>query len=238
MSAETSTKIFHVRGMTCAACARNVENILKFTDGVEDASVNYAGHQVSVSYKNDVPFSELKAAVNSIGYDIDESIDFEKIKAERKQDLIITQRRLFVAAIFSVPVFLMSMVFMGVPYDRYIMLGLSLPVIFYSGWHFYTSAIKKLNHWQFSMDTLIAMGTGAAFLFSVINTFFASVFINAGLESHVYYESAVVIITLILFGKYIEERAKHATSSAIEKLMALCVWSSSKLTTSPFGRSK
>ena len=152
--------------MTCAACARNVENILKFTDGVEEASVNYAGHQVSVSYKNDVPFSDLKAAVNSIGYDIDESTDFEKIKAERKQDLIITQRRLLVAVIFSVPVFLLSMVFMGVRYDRYIMLGLSLPVIFYSGWHFYTSAVKKLRYLQFSMDTLIAMGTGAAFLFS------------------------------------------------------------------------
>jgi len=221
MSIKNQIAVYHVRGMTCAACARNVENILKFTEGVEDAAVNYAAHQVSVSYKNSVPFSDLKAAVNSIGYDIDESIDFEKIKAERKHDLILTRRKLAIATLFSVPVFLLSMVFKHVPYDKYMMLALSLPVIFYSGGHFYSSAIKKLRRWQFSMDTLIAMGTGAAFLFSVINTFFASVFIDAGLESHVYYESAVVIITLVLFGKYIEERAKHATSNAIEKLMDL-----------------
>lgn len=216
-----SKNTFYVRGMTCAACARNVENILKFTDGVQDASVNYSAHQVTVLYDENVPFIKLKAAVQDIGYDIDESIDIEKIKRERKKELEITQKKLIVAAIFSVPIFLLSMVFMHVAYNSYIMLVLSLPVIFYSGWHFYTSAIKKLRYGQFSMDTLIALGTGAAFIFSVINTFFESYFTNAGLESHLYYESAVVIITLILLGKYIEERAKVATSSAIEKLMDL-----------------
>ncbi len=217
----TLKKTFPVRGMTCAACARNVENILKFTDGVDDAAVNYAAHQVTITFKNTLEFSKIKVAVQSIGYDIDEIIDLEKSKREQQKALQLTKNKLIVAAIFSTPVFLLSMVFMHVAYNRYIMLVLSLPVIFYSGRHFYISAAKKLKHWQFSMDTLIALGTGAAFVFSVINTFFAHYFTNAGLQSHVYYESAVVIITLILVGKYVEERAKSATTGAIEKLMDL-----------------
>ena len=216
------TKItFPVRGMTCAACARNVENILKFTDGVVDASVNYAGHNVQVVTSGTVDFASLQSAVQSIGYDLVEKADYTKLREEAQADLLGLRNKLLVAAIFSIPVFLLSMVLMRVHYSAYIQLALSLPVLLYSGNHFYISAYKKLRHWQFNMDTLIAMGTGAAFVFSVFNTFFAGVYQNSGLEGHVYYESAVVIITLILFGNYIEERAKMATNTAIEQLMEL-----------------
>jgi Cu2+-exporting ATPase len=212
---------YPVRGMTCAACARNVENILKFTDGVVDASVNYAGHNVQVVTNGTIDFASLQSAVQSIGYDLVEKTDYAKLRQEAQADLLHLRNKLLVAALFSIPVFLLSMVFMHVAYSAYFQLALSLPVLLYSGRHFYISAFKKLRHWQFNMDTLIAMGTGAAFAFSVFNTFFSGVYQNSGLEGHVYYESAVVIITLILVGNYIEERAKMATNAAIEQLMAL-----------------
>jgi Cu2+-exporting ATPase len=113
------------------------------------------------------------------------------------------------------------MVFTTVPHNSYVQFFLTLPVVFYSGKHFYTSAAKKLGKWQFNMDTLIAMGTGAAFVFSVVNTLIPQLLIKAGLEPHIYYESAVVIITLILLGNYIEERAKHGTNKAVEELLDL-----------------
>ena len=212
---------YPVRGMTCAACARNVENILKFTEGVSDASVNYAAHQVQVSLEQDVDFGTLQKTVQSIGYDLVEKADHNKQKEEEKKNLLQLRNKLIVAVLFSTPVFLLSMVFTGVKGAAYIQLLLSLPVIFYSGRHYYVSAVKKLKHWQFNMDTLIAMGTGAAFLYSLFATLFSNWFVEAGIETHVYFESAVVIITLILLGKFLEERAKMATSGAIDKLMEL-----------------
>jgi Cu2+-exporting ATPase len=212
---------YPVRGMTCAACARNVENILKFTDGVEDASVNYAMHNVQIKSKTALPFEKLQDAVKSIGYDLVEKTDRLAEQEKRQAELKFTRNKLLLASLFSIPVFLLSMVFTSVPNGNYLQLLLTLPVVFYSGRHFYTSAWKKLTKWQFNMDTLIAMGTGAAFIFSLINTFFPEILFDAGLEPHVYFESAVVIITLILFGNYIEERAKHGTSKAVDELLDL-----------------
>lgn len=212
---------YPVRGMTCASCARNVENILKYTEGVIDASVNYAGHNVQVVTNGAVDFAVLCKSVQSIGYDLVEKTDLSKLRQEAQADLAQLRDKLVVAAIFSLPVFLLSMVFMHVHNSAYFQFALCLPVLLYSGRHFYVSAYKKLRHWQFNMDTLIGLGTGAAFVFSVFNTFFGGVYQDSGLEGHVYYESAVVIITLILLGNYVEERAKMATNTAIEQLMEL-----------------
>ncbi|MCT4622860.1 MAG: heavy metal translocating P-type ATPase [Schleiferiaceae bacterium] len=209
---------YPVKGMTCAACANSVENILKMTDGVSDAKVNYASGQAQVTYDQELQdFRGLQKMVQAIGYDLSEKVDYEKIKAEKKADLLWYRKRLVIAAVFSIPVFLLSMVFPGQPYEDWAMLILSFPVIFFSGQHFYVSAYKKLLHRQFNMDTLIAMGTGSAFLYSLLNTFFPNLFV----EPHLYYESAVVIITLILLGNFLEERAKAKTGEAIEKLMGL-----------------
>jgi Cu2+-exporting ATPase len=212
---------FPVRGMTCAACARNVENILKFTDGVVDASVNYAGHNVQVVMDKNLDFGILQKAVQSIGYDLVEKTDVNALRKQGLADLQKLRNKLYVAAAFSLPVFVLSMFFMHLTWGNYAQFVLSLPVIFFSGKHFYISAAKKLRHRQFNMDTLIAMGTGSAFLFSILVTFAPAIFSNAGLAAHPYFESAVVIITLILFGNYLEERAKTATNTAIEKLMQL-----------------
>ncbi len=217
----TKKQHFFVKGMTCAACARNVENILKFLDGVDAAEVNYASHQVQVAFSDQISFSQLQAEVQSIGYDLVENRSRADQQNEFAAALKEIKKKLVVAVIFSLPVFLLSMVFTNVSHSNFIMLVLSVPVIFYSGGHFYISAVKKLRHLQFNMDTLIALGTGAAFLFSLISTFFEQYFISIGIETHVYYESAVVIITLILLGNFLEERAKHATGGAIDKLMDL-----------------
>lgn len=207
--------------MTCAACARNVENILKHTHGVEAASVNYAAHRVQVTCKTNVDFNALRDAVQSIGYDLAEKADFISQKEETQKVLKNTRNKLLVAATFALPVFLLSMVFKAFPGSNYLQLALSLPVIFYSGQQYYTSAYKKITHWQFNMDTLIALGTGSAFVYSLATTFFANWLMAQGVPTHLYYESAVVIIALILLGSYLEERAKLATSDAIDQLMAL-----------------
>jgi len=212
---------FPVRGMTCAACARNVENILKMEEGVNNATVNYAAHQVTVETNNALDFKVLQDAVQSIGYDLVEKTDITVEKAAAEKQLKKIRNKLVVAAIFSVPLFVLAMFFMLLPNGNYIQFLLVLPVIFYSGRHYYTSAYKKLLKWQFNMDTLIAMGTGAAFIYSVVATFFPAVFQETSMAHHVYFESAAVIITLILLGKYFEERAKSSTNKAIEKLMEL-----------------
>lgn len=208
--------------MTCAACANSVESMLGHTKGVQSASVNFAANTVNVAFdESETAFPKMREALQAIGYDIQETVDVEKQRAEKAAALKTLRQKVWVAAIFSIPVFLMSMVLPSFPYDKWAMLALALPVILYSGREFYVNAWKKLMHWQFNMDTLIALGTGAAFIFSLINTFIPQFLIKAGLEPHVYYESAVVIITLILFGNYLEEKAKSNTSSAIEKLLGL-----------------
>lgn len=216
MSSKTST--YPVKGMTCAACARSVENMLKMTEGINSAKVNYASGQVQVNYDEDTAgFEEMQTAVQAIGYDLAEIVDLDKIKIEKAGYLEKVKLKFWVALGFSLPVFLMSMVFKGLRYEQWLMLALSIPVLVFSGRYFYTSAVKKLRYGQFNMDTLIAMGTGSAFLFSLVVTLFPN-FLGT---DHLYYESAVVIITLILLGNYLEERAKANTGKAIEELMGL-----------------
>ena len=142
MSIQKNT--YPVKGMTCAACARSVENMLKFTEGVDDAKVNYASGQAQVSFQEDkVGFAEMQNAVQAIGYDLAEVIDLEKTKREKEAFLKVTQRKFWVALLFSIPVFLLSMVFKGLPFEQWIMLVLTLPVVFYSGREFYVSALKN-----------------------------------------------------------------------------------------------
>lgn len=108
-----------------------------------------------------------------------------------------------------------------IPYANYIMFGLTLPILFWSGSQFFVSAAQKARYLQSNMDTLVALGTGTAFVFSTVNTFFPQILISSGFEPHVYFETAGVLITFILLGKYLEERAKSQTSTAIEQLLNL-----------------
>jgi len=223
VAANTIKKSYPVKGMSCAACASSVESMLNHTEGVQEASVNFANHSVLVKYDTDLATEEkLKNAVNELGYElVTGTVDTDQLKREKAEDLKKLRNKVIFAAIFSIPVFVIGMFLMDLPYRNWIMLILSTPVVLYSGRNFYVNAWKKGKHLTFNMDTLIALGTGAAYLYSLFVTLFPGYLISAGIDPHVYYESAVVIITLILFGNLMEENAKNRTSTAIEKLMQL-----------------
>lgn len=217
-------KTFPVLNLHCAGCANNVERIVKNIPGVTEASVNLASNMLAVSYdKQTLTPGAIRAAVLSGGYDliIEEKNQIEKQEEEQLKRYIKLKRHVVWAWIFVVPMLLLSMVFMHAPYANEIMLLLSLPVIFLFGRSFYVNAWKQLKLGRSNMDTLVSLSTSIAFLFSVFNTFFPDFWYSRGLEPHVYYEAATVIIAFVLTGKLMEEKAKGNTSTAIKKLMGL-----------------
>ena len=217
-------KVYPVMGMHCAACANNVEKIVKKQEGVEDASVNLAAAVLTVDFNSDVVSPEqLKDAVMKIGFDliIDEDNSMEEQEEAEHSYYEQLQRKTVVALIFALPVAFMGMFFMDFPGINWWMLVLSLPVLFYSGHAFYVNAWKQAKHFTSNMDTLVALSTSIAFLFSLFNTLYPRFWYEQGLEPHVYYEAATVIIAFVLVGKLMEEKAKGKTSMAIRKLMGL-----------------
>lgn len=222
--AENQKKIYPVLGMHCAACAGNVERVVKKTEGVAKASVNLAANSLTVEFDPvKVSAGKIRQAVVKAGYDliIDEDKSVEKQEAEQKKRYSMLKKRTIGAWLFSVPVAVLGMFFMEAPFANGIMLLLSLPVIFWFGNSFYINAWKQLKQGRSNMDTLVALSTSIAFLFSLFNTFFPDFWYERGLEPHVYYEAATVIIAFVLLGKLLEEKAKGNTSSAIRKLMGL-----------------
>jgi P-type Cu2+ transporter len=215
---------FPVLEMTCAACAVSVESMLKSTKGVKDAIVNYANQSALVEYDQNMvqPF-ELQNVVRSIGYDlIIEKEDQDELQEEAQvQHYQVVKKRTIWSMALAVPVVILGMVLMHLPYTNYISLVLSLPVVFYFGRHFFINAWKQALHGKANMDTLVALSTGIAFLFSVFNTIYPEFWTSRGLEAHVYFEAAVVIIAFISLGKWLEEKAKSNTSSALKNLMGL-----------------
>lgn len=217
---------YGVSGMTCASCAVSLESYLKNQQGVDEVSVNYPNQSVAVQFDAGViSLDTLQQAAREIGYEIIGGAVEEK---EREMEIAAGKRlktlrlKVIVSAGFSFPVFVMAMFLMGrVPYENWIMLALTTPVIFWSGAEFFINAWKKARHFSTNMDTLVALSTGVAYLFSLFNTLYPGFLLARGIPPHVYYESAVIIITLILLGRYLEEKAKSKTSSAIKKLMGL-----------------
>ncbi|MGE0568393.1 MAG: heavy metal translocating P-type ATPase [Bacteroidia bacterium] len=211
---------FPVIGMTCASCAGSVESILSHLEGVSNANVNLANNTVYIEYDSRVTREQLKEALVAVGYDliIEDTIDNEKIEDEK---LLRIKQRLIGSALFTTPIFIIGMFYMHWEPGKWISLILSLPVLFYFGNSFYINAFKQARHRKANMDTLVALSTSVAFLFSLFNTFFPNYWLTIGIEPHVYYEAATVIITFISFGKYLEEKAKSGTTQAIKKLMGL-----------------
>ncbi|MDT8415478.1 MAG: heavy metal translocating P-type ATPase [Flavobacteriaceae bacterium] len=218
-------KTFTVLKMTCASCAVSVESMIKAQQGVEDAAVNFATESVSVTYNPDTTkLSDLKKAVQSIGYDlvVETTNNKQKTAEERQQEKFNTlKNRTIGSAIFSIPVFIISMFFPEMPFAAWISWILATPVLFYFGRDFFANAWKQAKHRKANMDTLVAVGTGTAYAFSVFNTIYPSYWSAQNLEAHVYFEAASVIITFILLGKLLEEKAKGNTSAALKKLMGL-----------------
>jgi len=217
--------VFPVTGMACAACAGSVETMIASLPGVSEASVNYAGANVHVAYDPEtISPADFVKAVESIGYGliIDEENLEEKLTDIEFKHFRELKWKLWVAGIFTLPVFILSMFHIfHLEYKNWILMALSVPVIVFSGSEFYLNSWKQARHRMVNMDTLVALSTGIAFIFSVLNTIFPSIFLSAGLQPHVYYESATVIIAFILTGKFLEERSKSKASSVIRSLMGL-----------------
>ncbi len=221
----TLTKTFPVLGMTCASCASSAESMAKYEQGVVNASVNFATGKLTVEYlPNITDHLKIQKAVQAGGYDLlieDESTQqktLEAIHAEKFRKLKIKTRW---AVILSLPVVVIGMFFMDMPYANPIMWLFSTPVVLWLGKDFFVNAWKQAKHRSANMDTLVALSTGIAYIFSVFNMLFAEFWHQRGLHAHVYFEAASVVIAFILLGKLLEEKAKGNTSSAIKKLMGL-----------------
>ncbi|WP_312335890.1 heavy metal translocating P-type ATPase [Sphingobacterium sp.] len=221
----TLTKTFPVLGMTCASCASSAESMAKYEQGVVNASVNFATGNLTVEYLPNVADPlKIQQAVRAGGYDLlieDESTQqetLEAIHAEKFHKLKIKTRW---AVLLSLPVVMIGMFFMNMPYANPIMWLFSTPVVLWLGKDFFVNAWKQAKHRSANMDTLVALSTGIAYVFSVFNMLFADFWHQRGLHAHVYFEAASVVIAFILLGKLLEEKAKGNTSSAIKKLMGL-----------------
>ncbi len=215
---------FPVLEMTCAACAISVESMLKEVVGVKDASVNYANQSTLIVYNPEETSPEkMRKVVQSIGYDliIDEENEAEIKESKQKESYRAVKNRALWANILSIPVVVVGMFFMDMPYANWIMMALATPVIFYFGRCFFINALKQAKHGRMNMDTLVALSTGTAYAFSLFNTVYPEFWHKRGLHGHVYYEAAAVIIAFISLGKLLEERAKSNTTSALKKLIGL-----------------
>lgn len=215
---------FPVLEMTCAACAVSVESMLKSAEGVKSAAVNYANQTAWVEYDSAIAKpADLRKVVQSIGYDLVVDVeDPEAVQeeAQRRHVKDIRQRTIW-SAVLAIPVVVIGMFLMDLPYGNLVSFFLTAVVVFYFGRSFFINAWRQARHGKANMDTLVALSTGIAFLFSAFNTFFPEFWLSRGIEPHVYYEAAAMIITFILVGKLLEERAKSSTSSALKKLIGL-----------------
>ena len=215
---------FQVLGMSCAVCALNVETTLGAQEGVYEAKVNFAGSTVLVDYNPRVITPvELQKAVEAAGYElvVENTEDTDQADRLQREEFLVLKRKTIGAIVLAVPVFVISMFFMHMPYGNWIMLAFTIPVMAFFGRDFFVHAYMQLKHGRANMDTLVAVSTGVAFLFSLFNTIWPEYWTSRGLEAHVYYEAAAVIIALILLGRLLEAKAKFSTSTAIKKLMGL-----------------
>jgi len=220
---QLTKRTFPVTGMTCAACASSVETILHYTDGVKSANVNFATNTVQVQFTDETDAEKLNQALTAIGYGIiisDENTTKVVAEAQVEEYQLIKSRTIW-SGILTLPVVVIGMFFMDWELGRWISLVLTIPVLFYFGQPFFIGAWKQAKYRKANMDTLVALSTGIAFLFSLANTLFPEFWLSRGVPPHVYYEAATVIITFITLGKLLEARAKSNTTSALKKLMGL-----------------
>ncbi len=203
-----------ISGMHCASCSVLITRALQKTPGVKMANVNYAAAKAIVEFdENKTNETDLVGIIKSKGYGADIGVDREREKQIREKEISDLKFLLIFSTILSVPALLIGMVFMEIPYRLWILFLLSTPVQFISGKSFYLGAWSALRNKTASMDTLIAVGTSAAYFYSV-----AAIF---DLVQEQYFETAAVLITLVILGKYLEALAKGITSDAIRKLMGL-----------------
>ena len=216
---------YPVLGMSCASCAARVDKTLNGLPGVYQATVNYATAVAQVEYNPEVcSDATLQSAVQDAGYDL--LVDTGEDAADKAEEIRLTRyrkikRRTVAALLLSLPIMVISMFFEDISSLKYVLWILATPVVFGLGREFYINAWRQLKHGTSNMDTLVAVSTGIAYTFSVFNLLFPDFWLSRGIEPHIYFEAASVIIAFILLGRLLEERAKQNTSTAIKKLISL-----------------
>ncbi|UCG09844.1 MAG: heavy metal translocating P-type ATPase [Dehalococcoidia bacterium] len=218
----TRKSIFPVGGMTCASCVARVEEALKSAPGVISADVNLASEKATVEYLEGTDIAELRRAVKEAGYELgSEAETLEDVATATRRETGRLRKRLIIAAALAVPIFALSMFVPSFTGKPYLLWALATPVQFWAGWRFYRGAWGALKHRTADMNTLIAVGTSAAYLYSMIAILLPALFAAGGLEPHLYFDTSAMIITLILLGRFFEARAKGQTSEAIKKLIGM-----------------
>ncbi len=229
----TSTLELPLLGMTCANCAGNIQRAIKKVDGVLEVNVNYANERATVAYIVGITNrAELVAAVRKAGYDVVEAASDDEMEdaeaAARQAEIRHQQKRFIVGAIFTTPLLILSMSrdlgllghWSHANWVNWLFFVLATPVQFYVGKDYYVGAYKSLRNGSANMDVLVALGSSAAYFYSVA-VLIALTIGSTALGEHVYFETSAAIITLIVLGKVLEARAKGRTSEAIKKLMGL-----------------
>ncbi|MFC1958205.1 heavy metal translocating P-type ATPase [Chloroflexota bacterium] len=217
----TRKSIFPVSGMTCASCVARVEDTLAGVPGVVSANVNLASEKATVEYTEVTDIADLRRAVKDAGYELGaETETLEDITTASRRELRGLRNRLIFAAILALSIMGLMWVpsFAGKPYLLWV---LATPVQFWAGWRFYRGAWGALRHRTADMNTLITVGTSAAYFYSMIAVLFPRIFAVGGLEPNLYFDTSAMIITLILLGRFLETRARGQTSEAIKKLIGM-----------------
>lgn len=206
-----------ITGMNCAACAARIEKELNKMEDVAEARVNFPLKKAVILPKRDLELKEVISRIRDIGYDVDIENDItvraKKEEAELRKDFTWSISLSVIIMVFSM--------WMVLPYNNFVLLGLALPVQFYFGLRFHRSALTGLKHFTADMNTLISVGTSAAFFYSSFVTFFPHVISAAGVSTMTYFDSSATIISLILLGRYFESKAKTRTYTAIKLLYEL-----------------
>jgi len=217
----TKKSIFPVGGMTCASCVARVEEALLGVPGVVSANVNLASEKATVEYTEGVDIADLRRAVAEAGYTLgSEAETLEDITIAAQRELRSVRNRFIFSAVLAASIMILMWVpaFAGRPY---LLWALATPVQFWAGWRFYRGAWGALRHKTTDMNTLVAVGTSAAYFYSVVAVLFPGLFAAAEVKLGLYFDTSAMIIALILLGRFLETRARGQTSEAIKKLIGL-----------------
>jgi Cu+-exporting ATPase len=213
--------VFSVAGMTCASCVGRVEKALSSVPGVVSVSVNLASEKATVEYLAGTELGSLKRAVKEAGYELGgEAETLEDVTVTAQREIRALKTKVIFAAVVGFSILALGF---GAPFTGklYLLWALATPVQFWAGWQFYRGAWGALRHRTTDMNTLIAVGTSAAYFYSLVAVLFPGFFAVRGLEPHVYFDTAAIIIALILLGRFLEARARGRTSVAIKKLIGM-----------------
>lgn len=232
---KVQTVTLNIEGMTCASCVTRVEKAISKAQGVKNVSINLASEKAIITIDSTkYNFNEVKNLIESAGYEVKtfekESKKSNPFELRQNEKLVKAKSEFIFSLIFTIPVFILNMGMMSENimmkfnyphhYLNYVLFSLTLLLILTSGRQFYINFLKNLAQFSFDMNSLIAIGTGSAFIFSSIVTFIPA-YLPTDLQTHVYFDTTVVIISLVLLGRWLEAKAKFRTNEAINELMKI-----------------